>query len=161
MSESRVADLQHVTARLRRTEEDLLAEYERNAAMLATIGTGSRTVVGRGSAADAAVVVETDHANRMTDIELDPRALRLGSLGALQRAILAAYTAATEDAAEQRAEAGLGMPDPNPVRSLIDEMPEVAEILPQTDWDEVLSADTEQSEESDRGAAHGWTRGVS
>src|SRR5690606_1505985 len=150
MSEPRAADLEHVTARLRRTEADLVAEYERNAAMLAKIGTGASKIVGRGSAAEEAVVVETDHANRMTDIQLDPRALRLGSIDALQRAILAAYTAATEDAAEQRAEAGLGLPDPRPVQSLIEEMPEAAALLPSSSWEELLASDAaDDSERSD------------
>ncbi len=159
MSEPRAADLEHVTPRLRRAEEDLLAEYERNAAMLATIGIGSATIVGRGSSAHGAVMVETDSSNRMTDIQLEPRALRLGSLEALQRAILSAYTAATADAAEQRAEAGLGVPDQAPLRSLLDQMPEVAALLPETEWDQVLHQEDRAEDDTDSDDV--WKRGAS
>ena len=155
----RAGDLDHTTERLQRTEQDLLAEYERNAALLATIGTGAEQVTGRGSAADGAVVVETDAANRMTDLELDPRALRLGSIANLRRAILDAYEAAAEDAASQVTAAGLGGVDPEPLRGLLEAMPEVSGLLPDRVWDGLL-APTEATTDDDDDDSR-WTKGDS
>src|SRR5699024_3462850 len=95
-----VGDLAHTTDRLRQRERDLLTEYERNAEALATIGSGA-DLTGRGEAAEGAVAVEVDGDHRMTDLALDPRALRLGSIENLRTAIMDAYDAALTDVSEQ------------------------------------------------------------
>lgn len=130
-------DLDHTIDRLRQRERDLLAEYERNAQALATIGSGEG-LTGRGEAAEGAVIVETDSDNRMTDLHLDPRALRLGSIENLRQAILDAYGAAVDDVAGQVQDAGFGDLEPDAVRAMLDSMPELTAIVPESVWQRYL-----------------------
>jgi len=124
-------DLDYTTARLRQREQELLGEYERNAKVLDRLGAGGSGVTGRGWAADQAVVATVDASNRLVDLELDPRALRLGSIENLRKAIMTAYDLATEDVADQLRDAGLAELPADPVRAMLDSMPELTAIMPE------------------------------
>lgn len=134
---SNAGDLDHTNQRLRQREQDLLAEYERNAEALAAIGSGEG-LFGRGEAADGAVVVEADADNRLTDLQLDPRALRLGSIENLRQAIMEAYEAALDDVADQVRDAGFGDLEPGTVRGMLDSIPELTRIVPESVWQRYL-----------------------
>lgn len=142
-------DLDHTTDRLRQREQTLLAEHERNAAALAAIRSEDG-LTGRGEAADGAVVVETDADNRMTDLQLDPRALRLGSIDNLRKAILDAYTAAAADVADRVSDAGFGDLEPDAVRAMLDSMPELTAILPESTWDRYLEPEPRAADRPER-----------
>ena len=127
----RAGDLDYTTDRLRQREQQLLAEYERNVKALEKLGAGGQDVTGRGWAAHEAVVIVVDAANKIVDLEIDPRALRLGSIDNLRKAILTAYQNATEDVAEQMRDHALEAVPQDAVRSMLDSMPEVTALLPE------------------------------
>lgn len=81
-------------------------------------------ITGTGGAEDGAVEVTVDGGGRISAVHLDPRALRLGSIGRLERAIVTAASAAADDLAHQL-DAGLG----DPVRELYAAMPELSALL--------------------------------
>jgi len=139
---SNAGDLDHTTSRLRQREQELIAEHERNAAALAAMGSVDE-LTGWGEAADGAVTVRTDADNRMVDLQLDPRALRLGSIENLRQAILDAYSAAVDDVSGQVTDAGFGDVDPDTLRAMLDSMPELTSIMPESVWERYL--DPEQS----------------
>ncbi|MVA74862.1 hypothetical protein GC722_02270 [Auraticoccus sp. F435] len=124
------SDLDHQIAQLRRRREEVDRELDEHRRSLAATLDALRTVRGRGSAEDEAVVVEVDAQNRLLDLQLDPRALRLGSIAQLRTAILVAARAASEDAAAQLAEAGAReSARADPVAALLERMPEVSELV--------------------------------
>lgn len=126
----RAGDLDYTTDRLRLREQQLLAEYERNAKALEKLGAGGKDVTGRGWAAHEAVVIVVDAANKIVDLEIDPKALRLGSIDNLRKAILTAYENATEDVAEQLREHTLDAVPQDALRAMLDSMPEVTALMP-------------------------------
>lgn len=127
----RAGDLSYTTDRLRQREQELLAEYERNAKVLERLGKGGKDITGRGWAAHEAVVVTVDASNRIIDLELDPKALRLGSIDNLRKAILTAYGNAADDVADQLREHTLGAAGPDSLRAMLDSMPEVTALMPE------------------------------
>lgn len=141
-------ELDHTTARLQQREEQLLAEYERNAAMLAALGPGGTDVLGHGAGADGAVVAQVDATNRLVDLYLDPKALRLGSIEALRQAILTACQQAADDVSEQLNQAGREAAPPEAVRALLDSMPELTDLLPESTYRRYLEPDGPQPDSS-------------
>ncbi|MFX4273515.1 YbaB/EbfC family nucleoid-associated protein [Propionibacteriaceae bacterium Y1685] len=133
----RAGDLEYTTERLRQRGHELLAEYERNAKALARVGVGGEQVTGRGTAEDEAVVIEVDSDNRLLDLTLDPRALRLGSIANLRTAIMDAFTAAADDVAAQLADTTTGL-EGDPVREMLESMPELMAIMPEEMYQEYL-----------------------
>lgn len=125
---------------LQRRSEELMQEYERNQRTLADTLAASADVRGTGDAEDGAVTVVLDADHRLLELELDPRALRLGSIGALEQAIKDAFDAASDDVQRQLKEAGRGgEPDDDPVRSFLDRMPEINALLPEGLTDRLLA----------------------
>lgn len=127
----RAGDLEYTTDRLRQREQQLLAEYERNAKALDKLGAGAKDVTGRGWAAHEAVIIVVDAANKIVDLEIDPRALRLGSIDNLRKAIMTAYGNAVDDVAEQLRDHTLDAMPRDALRSMLDSMPEVTALMPE------------------------------
>ncbi|MGI8768702.1 MAG: YbaB/EbfC family nucleoid-associated protein [Propionibacteriaceae bacterium] len=122
----RVGDLDLAISDLAQREEALLREYERNQQAIDVVERTAAQIRGTGSAEDGAVTVTVDGDNRITAVELAPRALRLGSIERLERAILAAFTAAADDADDGGGQLA------DPLRQFLDSMPEVTSLLPQS-----------------------------
>lgn len=142
-------DLDHTNARLRAREATLLDEYERNAEALRALGPGANRITGRGWAGDQIVVVEVDAGNRMTDLHLDPRALRLGSIDNLRRAIMTAFDNACEDVADQMRDLGLATIGEDPVRRMLEGMPELTALLPDQAYDALVAPDAPAADADD------------
>lgn len=120
------ADLDHQTGQLRRRREQLDRELDDHRRHLDATLEALRTVRGRGGAEDDAVVVVVDARNHLVDLELEPRAVHLGSIARLRQALLTAHHRACADAAEQLREAGArDGDDTDPVSRLTGLMPEV------------------------------------
>lgn len=120
------ADLDHQVGQLRRRREQLDRELDDHRRHLDATLQAVRTVRGRGSAEDDGVVVVVDARNHLVDLELEPRALHLGSIARLRQALLTAHRRACADAAEQLHAAGALEGDgADPATRLADLMPEV------------------------------------
>lgn len=122
--------LEDRTASLERRYEQLLATSERLDDAVAAATRALAETRGIGESESGAVKVTVDAHNRVVDISLTQRAMRLGSPDRLRRALLAACDAAVADAAASVARA-TGLADhEGPVVGLLDEMPEIAAVLP-------------------------------
>ena len=119
-----VADLDLASAELTQRAATLDREYRDVTEALDAITADIEAVSGTGTAEDGAVEVIMDGTGRISAVHLDPRALRLGSIGRLEEAIVAAAGAAADDLA-QRLDDGLG----DPVRELYAAMPELSAML--------------------------------
>lgn len=135
---------------LQRRSELLMQEYERNQRTLADTLAATADVRGSGEAEDGAVTVVLDADNQLVDLELDPRALRLGSIGALQQAIKDAFTDASDDVRRQLQEAGSGGEEDDPVRSFLARMPEIDALLPDRLTDRLLAEPPQESAKPER-----------
>ncbi|SDD14661.1 YbaB/EbfC family nucleoid-associated protein [Auraticoccus monumenti] len=146
------ADLDHQVGQLRRRREELDRELDDHRRHLDATLEALRTVRGRGAAEDDAVVVVVDARNQVVDLQLEPRAMHLGSIARLRQALLTAHRRASADAAEQLREAGAREgDDTDPVTRLVDLMPEVvahvgADLLAPPDRDTVDDEDGEPAE---------------
>lgn len=136
----RVPDLDLATAELAYREERLRQEYERNARLLDATAEQAAGTVGIGRAEDGAVTITVDANQRVTGVALDPRAMRLGSVGRLEQAILTACQAAEDDAARQ-----LGRAAGDPMRQFLDSMPEMRQLLPAESYATFLDPDRDQA----------------
>ncbi len=134
----RVADLDLATADLAQRQESLLREYERNQKLLDASAEQARDTAGTGVAEDGAVSITVDANQRVTRVSLDPRALRLGSIARLERAILAACQAAEDDVARR-----LGRTVGDPVQQFFDSMPELVQLLAAEAYQPFLDPDAE------------------
>lgn len=125
------ATVEHQIQQLRRRRDQLDGELDEHRRRLSSTLEAVRTLQGRGSAEDDAVVVVVDARNHLVDLQLDPRALRLGSIEHLRRALLTAHHAACTDVARRLAEAGATDSDPeqDPVAALMAKMPEVTAMV--------------------------------
>ena len=131
-----VADLDLATADLAQREEILRREYERNALLIATSTEQADSAVGFGTAEDGAIRIEVDANQRVIGVALDPRALRLGSIGRLEHAILDACQAAQDDVART-----IGRTTADPVQQFLDAMPELTQLLPPSAYTAYLTPD--------------------
>ncbi len=121
--ESRTNDLDQRQQELRRESDDL---DERTARTTEVVTEG----FGEGTAERGAVTVRVDAQHRLTDLQLTPKAMHLGSTERLREAVLDAYDAACQDMARQFSEA-TGLQGPfSPLDAFIAAIPEVAAVLP-------------------------------
>ena len=118
------------TAALVRRQDALLAESERLDDAWAATVKALRDVRGVGEAESRAVTVTVDAQNRVVDIALTQRALRLGSTDRLRKALLDACAAAVADAAGKLREATGVDPDVDPLAVFFDGLPEIAAVMP-------------------------------
>lgn len=118
------------TLELQRRHDDLLAEGRRLDKALTDALTAWREATGTGEAEGGAVKVVVDAQNRLVDVILSPRALRLGSTDRLRTALLDANALAVADVAQQvRTATGLA-DDADPLTGFLESMPEVTAVLP-------------------------------
>jgi len=119
-----VADLDTMSAELSHRAETLECEYRDATEALDALSEKVTAARGTGTAEDRAVEVTVDGTGRVCAVHLDPRALRLGSIGRLEAAIVTAAATAADDLA-RRLDAELG----DPVHDLYAAMPELAALL--------------------------------
>ncbi|HSN44267.1 MAG TPA: YbaB/EbfC family nucleoid-associated protein [Propionibacteriaceae bacterium] len=118
------------TAALVSRNEVLLAESERLDKTLADLKTALTETRGEGEAESGAVKVIVDAQNRVVDIVLTPKALRLGSTDRLRAALLEACDAAVADAASTLREATGVDEDRDPMDAFFDGLPEIKALMP-------------------------------
>lgn len=118
------------TAALTSRNDVLLAESERLDRTLAELKTALKETRGEGEAESGAVKVTVDAQNRVVDIELKPKALRLGSTDRLRTALLDACDAAVADVASKMREATGVDQDQDPMDAFFDGLPEIKALMP-------------------------------
>jgi DNA-binding protein YbaB len=118
------------TAALESRNDVLLAESERLDKTLAELKTALQETRGEGEAESGAVKVTVDAQNRVVDIELTPKALRLGSTDRLRTALLDACDAAVADVASKMREATGVDEDRDPMDAFFDGLPEIRALMP-------------------------------
>jgi DNA-binding protein YbaB len=118
------------TAALQSRNDKLLAESERLDKTLDDLRTALTKTRGEGEAESGAVRVTVDAQNRVVDIELTPKALRLGSTDRLRTALLDACDAAVADVAARMREATGVDEDQDPMDAFFDGLPEVKALMP-------------------------------
>lgn len=131
-----VTDLDLTTADLARREEMLRREYERNARLIAVSTEQADDTVGSASTEDGAVRIVVDANQRVIGVALDPRALRLGSIG---RWSARSSTPASRRRTTSPARSG----GPRPIRcsSSSTPMPELTQLLPPSAYAAYLTPD--------------------
>jgi DNA-binding protein YbaB len=118
------------TAALISRNDVLLAESERLDTTLNDLRTALADTRGEGEAESGAVKVVVDAQNRVVDIELTPKALRLGSTDRLRSALLDACDAAVADVASRmRAATGVDE-DLDPMDAFFHGLPEIKALMP-------------------------------
>ncbi len=85
---------------------------------------------GEGEAESGAVKVTVDAQNRVVDIELTPKALRLGSTDRLRTALLDACDAAVADVASKMREVAGVDDDGDPMEAFFEGLPEIKALMP-------------------------------
>ena len=118
------------TAALQSRNDVLLAESERLDKTLDDLRTALSETRGEGEAESGAVKVTVDAQNRVVDIELTPKALRLGSTDRLRTALLDACDAAVADVASTMREAAGVDEDQDPMDAFFDGLPEIKALMP-------------------------------
>lgn len=121
-----MSDVSRSTEDLLRRQELLTREIEAHQHSLDDYRTIARTTQGTGTAADGAITAVVDAQHRLVDLAIEPPALRLGSIGALRDALMAAINDAHDDVdanlAHELGDTG--------VADFMDSMPEVVALLP-------------------------------
>jgi DNA-binding protein YbaB len=118
------------TAALRRRAETLLSEsYELDEALERTRAALAETR-GVGEAESGAIKVTVDAQNRVVDIALTAKAMRLPSTDRLRRALLTACDAAVADASKKVRKAAGVDPDADPLEAFFSGLPEIEVLLP-------------------------------
>jgi len=118
------------TAALSRRGEALLAESHELDEALARTTKALKDARGEGEAESGAVKVTVNAQNRVVDIALTAKAMRLPSTDRLRKALLTACDAAVADVATKvRAAAGVA-PDSDPLEALFADLPEIEALLP-------------------------------
>ena len=118
------------TAALESRNDTLLAESERLDRTLEDLRTALVETRGEGEAESGAVKVTVDAQNRVVDIELTPKALRLGSTDRLRTALLDACDAAVADVASKIRETTGVDEDQDPMEAFFDGLPEIKALMP-------------------------------
>ncbi|MGV8850056.1 MAG: YbaB/EbfC family nucleoid-associated protein [Propionibacteriaceae bacterium] len=118
------------TAALESRNDVLLTESERLDRNLDDLKTALAGTQGEGEAESGAVKVTVDAQNRVIDIELTPKALRLGSTDRLRTALLDACDAAVADVASKLREATGVDQDGDPLDAFFDGLPEIKALMP-------------------------------
>lgn len=124
-------DLESQTLAMTRRAEQLQTESELLDDQLGELSKLVKDGVGEGTAERGAVTVRVDANHRVTDIQLTPKAIHLGSTERLRKALLDALDAACDDISGQLEEV-TGIKGPfSPLDSFIESIPEVAAVLPE------------------------------
>jgi DNA-binding protein YbaB len=118
------------TAALESRNDVLLAQSERLDRTLEDLKTALKETRGEGEAEAGAVKVTVDAQNRVVDIELTPKALRLGSTDRLRTALLDACDAAVVDVASKMREAAGVDDDGDPMEAFFEGLPEIKALMP-------------------------------
>lgn len=118
------------TAALQSRNDMLLAESERLDKTLEDLKRALTETRGHGEAESGAIKVTVDAQNRVIDIELTPKALRLGSTDRLRTALLDACDAAVADVASTMREATGVDQDQDPMDAFFDGLPEIKALMP-------------------------------
>lgn len=118
------------TAALESRHDVLVAESERLDRTLAGLKAALADARGEGEAESGAVKVTVDAQNRVVDIELTARSLRLGSTDRLRRALLDACRAAVADVGSKLREAGGVEEDQDPMEAFFEGLPEIKALMP-------------------------------
>ncbi len=118
------------TAALSRRGEALLAESHELDEALARTTKALKDARGEGEAESGAVKVTVDAQDRVVDIALTAKAMRLPSTDRLRKALLTACDAAVADVATKVREAAGVAPDGDPLEALFTGLPEIEALLP-------------------------------
>lgn len=122
--------LEDRTAALAARKDVLLAESERLDEMLAELTKALKDTRGEGESESGAVKVTVDAQNRVVDIALTPKALRLGSTDRLRAALLDACDAAVADVAEKLHETTGVDSDRDVMEAFFEGVPEIKALMP-------------------------------
>ena len=118
------------TAALRRRAGTLLSESYVLDDALARTRTALTETRGVGEAEAGSVTVTVDAQNRVVDIALTAKAMRLPSTDRLRKALLTACDAAVADVSKKVREAAGVDPDADPLEAFFTGLPEIADLLP-------------------------------
>lgn len=118
------------TAALQRRAEELVTRSEKLDEALAATRKALADARGVGESEAGAVKVTVDAQNRVVDISLTAKAMRLPSTDRLSNALLSACDAAVADvAAKLRAAAGVA-PEDDPLEAFFSGIPEIEAVMP-------------------------------
>jgi DNA-binding protein YbaB len=119
----------HTTA-LEKRAEVLVTQSEKLDAALAATRKALSDARGVGESESGAVKVTVDAQNRVVDIALTAKAMRLPSTDRLRRALLTACEAAVADVATKVGEAAGVAPDSDPLDAFFSGIPEIEALMP-------------------------------
>jgi len=118
------------TAALEKRQEVLMTRSEKLDAILAATQKALAEARGVGESESGAVKVTVDAQNRVVDIALTAKAMRLPSTDRLSRALLAACEAAVADVMKKLHDASGVAPDGDPLDAFFTGMPEIEALMP-------------------------------
>jgi DNA-binding protein YbaB len=118
------------TAALEKRQEVLMTRSEKLDAIVAATQKALAEARGVGESESGAVKVTVDAQNRVVDIALTAKAMRLPSTDRLSRALLAACEAAVADVMKKLHEASGVAPDGDPLDAFFTGMPEIEALMP-------------------------------
>ena len=118
------------TAALEKRQEVLMTRSEKLDAIVAATQKALAEARGVGESESGAVKVTVDAQNRVVDIALTAKAMRLPSTDRLSRALLAACEAAVADVTKKLHDASGVAPDGDPLDAFFSGMPEIEAVMP-------------------------------
>ena len=118
------------TVALGKRQEVLMTRSEKLDAVVAATQKALVEARGVGESESGAIKVTVDAQNRVVDIALTAKAMRLPSTDRLRRALLTACEAAVADVATKLRDASGGAPDGDPLGALFSGMPEIEALMP-------------------------------
>lgn len=118
------------TAALEKRQEVLMTQSEKLDAIVAATQKALAEARGVGESESGAVKVTVDAQNRVVDIALTAKAMRLPSTDRLSRALLAACEAAVADVMKKLHDASGVAPDGDPLDAFFTGMPEIEALMP-------------------------------
>jgi DNA-binding protein YbaB len=118
------------TAALEKRQEVLMTRSEKLDAVVAATQKALAEARGVGESESGAVKVTVDAQNRVVDIALTAKAMRLPSTDRLSRALLAACEAAVADVMKKLHDASGVAPDGDPLDAFFTGMPEIEALMP-------------------------------
>ena len=118
------------TAALAKREDELLTHSEKLDEALAATRKALSDARGVGEAESGAVKVTVDAQNRVVDISLTAKAMRLPSTDRLSKALQSACDAAVADVSKQLREAAGVAQDVDPLAAFFADVPEIEALMP-------------------------------